>query len=133
MIPPATMGETRSVRRKILIVEDVKATRDALTLLLNNRGYESVPSSDGKDALETARSLRPDLIVLDSELPTVSGYEVYAQLLKDPELKRIPVVFLVADTERFDIPTRSVPPAQFLMSKPFKAQELLDRVARALG
>jgi CheY-like chemotaxis protein len=66
-------------------------------------------------------------------LPGISGYDVYIQLKEDADLKRIPVLFLVADTETFDIPTRSVPPAQFLIRKPFKAHDLADRVAKALG
>jgi CheY-like chemotaxis protein len=127
------MAETPSIRKKVLIVEDVKVTRDAITLLLTNKGYEPIQSDDGRDALETARSLHPDLIILDSELPGVSGYDVYSQLIKDPAIRRIPVLFLVADTESFDMPTRSVPPAQFLITKPFKAQDLMDRVARALA
>jgi len=133
MIHPRPGCIIETPRRKILIVEDVKTTRDAIALLIANRGYEPLQAHDGREALETARELRPDLIILDSELPTVSGYEVYAELRKDAGLKGIPVLFLVADTESFDIPTRSVPPAQFLIRKPFKAYDLMDRVAKALG
>jgi CheY-like chemotaxis protein len=120
-------------RKKVLIVEDVPSTRDAIALLVANRGCDPIVAHDGRDALETARSLRPDLIILDSEIPGVSGYEVYAALKQDPDLKGIPVLFLVADTETTTIPTRSVPPAQFLVRKPFKAHDLADRIARALG
>jgi len=121
------------VRKKVLIVEDVKTTREGLRLLLSNRDHDVLEAVDGKEGLEIARSTPPDLIILDAELPELSGYDVYSLLKKDPALQRIPVLFLVADTDSFDMPTRSIPPAQFLVSKPFKAHDLMDRVARILS
>jgi CheY-like chemotaxis protein len=121
------------VAKKVLIVEDVKATRDTIVFLFTNRGYEVTEAVDGDDALAKVKSVRPDLVVLDSEIPGRSGYDVFRLLKEDPATRPTPVLMLVADTDAFDMPTRSIPPAQFLVTKPFKAHDLLSRAAQILG
>ena len=119
--------------KKVLIVEDIKATRDVLVFLFSNRGYDVTEASDGLEALEKIKATLPDLVVLDSEIPGMSGYDVFRDLKKDSACKRIPVLLLVADTDAFPSPTRSIPPAEFLVSKPFKAHDLLQRAGKILG
>jgi CheY-like chemotaxis protein len=119
--------------KKILVAEDGKATREVLTFILSNRGFEIVEAVTGVEALKSAKEIHPDVIIMDSELPEMSGYEVFRALKEDPDCKRIPVFLLVADTDLFDMPTRSIPPAQFLISKPFKAHDLVQRVEKSLS
>jgi CheY-like chemotaxis protein len=120
--------------KTILVAEDGRATREMIALLLSNHGYTVVEAADGAIALAQIKSLRPDLVILDSEMPTISGYDVFRQVKHDPDLKNIPILFLVADTKAFDIPsTRIIPPAPYLISKPFKAHDLLERVAKFLA
>jgi CheY-like chemotaxis protein len=121
------------VAKKILIVEDVKATREVMVFLFSNHGYDVTEAAEGPEALEKIRSILPDLIVLDSEIPGMSGYDVYRNMKEDTALKRIPVLMLVADTDAFEMPTRSIPAAQFLISKPFKAHDLLQRAGKILS
>ena len=118
--------------KRILVAEDTRVTRDALTILLKNRGYDVVESADGADALAKARTLLPDAILLDSDLPEMSGYDVYRALRMDPECRRIPVVFMVARSDAEELLTRSVPAAEYLMSKPFTAHDMMQRVAQVL-
>jgi CheY-like chemotaxis protein len=118
--------------KRILIAEDAPVTRDTLSFLLSNRGYEVVESADGKDALAKARALLPDAILLDSDLPELSGYDVFRALKLDPACKRIPIIFLVADCNADELMTRSVPPAECLVPKPFTAHDLIQRVAKAM-
>jgi CheY-like chemotaxis protein len=104
-----------------------------LVFLFSNHGYEVTKAADGREALEIARATLPDLIVLDSEIPGMSGYDVYRDMKGDAACKHIPVLLLIADTDAFDIPTRSIPPAQYLVSKPFKAHDLLQRAGKILS
>jgi CheY-like chemotaxis protein len=120
-------------RKLVLVAEDVQSTREVLSFLLSNRGYQVVEAVDGIEALEKARALLPALVLLDSELPGMSGYDVYRELKRDPAVRGIPVLFLVADTDLFNLPTRTIPPAEFLISKPFSAHDLLQRVGKLLS
>ena len=118
--------------KRILVAEDAQVTRDTLSFLLTNRGYDVVESADGKDALTKARKLQPDAILLDSDLPEMSGYDVFRALKTDPACSRIPIVFLVAGDGAGDLMTKSVPAAEFLVSKPFTAHDLIQRVMQVL-
>ena len=118
--------------KRILVAEDGRVTRDALTILLRNRGYEVVESADGTDALAKARELLPDAILLDSDLPEMTGYDVFRALKTDPACKKIPIVFMVARSDADELMTRSVPAAEFLVTKPFTAHYLMQRVATVL-
>jgi CheY-like chemotaxis protein len=118
--------------KRILVAEDGQVTRNTLTFLLTNRGYEVIASSDGRDALAKVRELRPDAVLLDSDLPEMSGYDVFRALKLDPSCKGIPIVFMVARSDADELMTRSVPAAEFLVSKPFTAHDLLRHVTLAL-
>lgn len=113
--------------KTIVVAEDGKATREMLTLLLSNRGYSVVEVTNGKDAWEKISALRPDLVILDSDMPELSGYDVYRMMRNDPDLKTIPMLFLLAGSA-LDLSSQGLPPAQYLMSKPFKAHDLLARI-----
>ena len=118
--------------KRILVAEDGKVTRDTLSFLLTNRGYEVVQSSDGRDALAKVREVRPDAVLLDADLPEMSGYDVFRAMKMDPACKRIPIIFMVARSDADELMTRSVPAADFLVSKPFTAHDLLQRVMQAV-
>ncbi len=81
---------------KILLVEDNELNRDMLSRRLARRGFEVVLAGDGAEGLETARSERPDLVVMDLSLPVLDGWEAIRQLRADPALSAIPVLALTA-------------------------------------
>jgi two-component system, OmpR family, response regulator len=118
--------------KRVLVAEDAQVTRDTLSFLLMNRGYEVLETGDGKDALAKARQHLPDAILLDSDLPGMSGYDVFRALKMDPACKRIPILFMVAGADAEELLTRSVPAAEFLVSKPFTAHDLMQRVMKVL-
>jgi CheY-like chemotaxis protein len=103
-----------------LVAEDVQTTREVLSFLPSSRSYEVVETVNGIEALEKARAILPALVFLDSELPGMSGYDVYRELKRDPASRGIPMPFLVADTDEFALPTSSIPPAEFLISNLFQ-------------
>lgn len=80
------------MKAKILLVEDNEQNRYLATFLLEKRGHEVVPAVSGPLGLELAAQLRPDLILLDIQLPGMDGHAVARALKSDPRLKAIPIV-----------------------------------------
>ncbi len=77
---------------KILIVEDYPNNRQLLKDVLEHHGYTVLESANGADGLKIAKADRPDLILLDIQMPFLDGYEVLRRLREDPELADIKVV-----------------------------------------
>lgn len=77
---------------KALLVEDNENNRYLLTLLLEGAGIEVVIAENGRRALEIARRERPDVVLLDIQMPEMDGYEVAVHLKADAELARIPII-----------------------------------------
>lgn len=82
--------------KTILIVEDNELNMRLFTDLLQAYGYETVQSPDGSDAVELCREHDPSLVVMDIQLPGLSGVEITKLLKADPELEHIPVVAVTA-------------------------------------
>lgn len=119
--------------KTVLIAGERTPSRAALSFILSNRGYTVVEAADGLEAMERAQSLIPDLAILDAELPERSGYNVFRLMKENPATRDIPVLLLVADTAEFSLPTRTVPPAESVISKPFTAHALLQRVGKLMS
>ena len=81
---------------KILLVEDNEMNRDMLSKRLQRRGYEVVVAVDGREGLELAHSMAPDLILMDMSLPVIDGWETTRRLKAAPETRGIPVIALTA-------------------------------------
>lgn len=114
---------------KILIVEDDTNLLATLKYNLNKENYNIVTATDGAEALEVARKEKPDLIVLDIMLPSLSGYEVCRILRKDTT---VPILMLTAKTEEVDKVVGLEIGADDYMTKPFSMRELLARVRAML-
>lgn len=84
------------MKKKVLIVEDNELNMKLFDDLLGAHGYETIKTRDGMKVLELARSHMPDLIVMDIQLPEISGLEVTQWLKADNALKAIPVVAVTA-------------------------------------
>lgn len=82
--------------RKVLIVEDNELNMKLFNDLLEAHGYTTLQTKDGREALDIARLHRPDLILMDIQLPEVSGLEITKWLKEDEELRNIPVVAVTA-------------------------------------
>src|SRR5580658_2486185 len=81
---------------KILIVEDNEENRDSLSRRLQRRGYAIVTAADGKAGLAMAQVEKPDLVLMDMNMPEIDGWEATRQLKIAPETKDVPVIALTA-------------------------------------
>jgi len=113
---------------RILIVEDTPANIQVLTATLKERGYQISVATNGRQALEVAARVRPDLILLDVMMPEMDGFETCRQLKASEQSRQIPVIFLTAKTDTADIVKGFELGAVDYVGKPFNAHELLARV-----
>ena len=116
----------------ILIVEDDPQVARLIALVLQRNGHRSETVSDGKSALEKAKSLRPDIIFADLTIRGMGGEQLCSTLKSDPEMKNIPYVVLSGDR---DIAEKArVCGADDYMGKPFEFNDLIrlvNKYARA--
>jgi DNA-binding response OmpR family regulator len=119
--------------KKILVVDDETELLKALSIRLETSGYEVITASDGQEGLEKAKSLNPDLIVLDILMPKMDGYEVCRMLKFDEKYKSIPVIMLTAKTQDIDKAMGKKVGANDYITKPFETQDLIDKIKKYLG
>lgn len=81
---------------KLLLIDDNRSLTTMLSRALKNLGYDTAAENDSHNALQAVRSFRPDLVVLDLDMPGKSGLEVYGELRLDPEFAELPVIMLAA-------------------------------------
>jgi two-component system cell cycle response regulator DivK len=81
---------------RILVVEDNEENRDSLSRRLERRGFEVLLAPDGKVGVETAKAERPDLILMDMNMPLVDGWEATRQIKAEPSTAGVPVIALTA-------------------------------------
>jgi len=112
--------------KKILIVDDEAGFTRLMKLTVQKTGlYEVFEENDGARALETARRVRPDLILMDIVMPNVDGGDAAAMIRRDPELVNIPIVFLTAIVSKKEaVPGELIGGFPFL-SKPVSLDALL--------
>ena len=118
--------------RTILVVDDMPENVEILARLLTNRGCAVRRALDGEMALRSARQTPPDLILLDINMPGLSGYEVAAQLKQDKQLGEIPIIFLSALDETVDKVRAFAAGGVDYITKPFQFDEVEARIATHL-
>lgn len=127
------MNKTANFPFKILIVDDVADNLRLLSTTLTKQGYRVRCAKNGAIALMGARNDRPHLILLDINMPDLSGYQVCEQLKADPSTQSIPVIFLSAQDDISDkVKAFSVGGSDFI-GKPFQIAEVLVRVENQLA
>jgi CheY-like chemotaxis protein len=119
--------------KTVLVCDNEEVLRGLVLATLEGNGYDFVEALDGDDALEQARRVRPDLILLDMMMPGRTGLEVLAELRRDPELRGIPVVMLTARAQVRDREAAERAGADRFLAKPFSPLELSRVVEELLG
>ncbi|HEY7066122.1 MAG TPA: response regulator [Chloroflexota bacterium] len=118
---------------RVLVVEDHPLNRELAEAILERAGYDVVLAEDGETALETVAARRPDVILLDIDLPGISGLDVARQLKADPGTRAIPVVALTAYAMVGDEERVRAAGCDDYVTKPIERPKLLGAVERALA
>ena len=118
--------------RKILIVDDDEDILLIVQTLLTNAGYAPILARNGREGIEQASAMQPDVILLDVTMPQMSGWEVCATLKNLPETSSIPIVMLTVKSEIKDLITGMQVGANDYITKPFTKRHLLETVERLL-
>ncbi|HZD19018.1 MAG TPA: response regulator transcription factor, partial [Actinomycetota bacterium] len=116
-------------RQTILVVDDEEAIAEAVRARLESEGYRAFVAFDGPQALETARTQHPDLVVLDLMLPGMDGLDVCRELQRE---RWVPVLMLTARTDEADKVAGFEVGADDYLTKPFSLRELTVRVKAIL-
>lgn len=119
--------------KKVLIVEDNELNMKLFEDLLSAHGYETFKTRDGRLVLDLARECLPDMILMDIQLPEVSGLDVTKWLKADPELKRIPVIAVTAFAMKGDEEKILQGGCEGYISKPISIAEFIRVVEKHLG
>lgn len=119
--------------KRVLVVEDNELNMKLFHDLLEAHGYEILQTRDGMEALDLARNHRPDLILMDIQLPEVSGLEVTKWLKDDESLSEIPVVAVTAFAMKGDEQRIRDGGCQAYLAKPISVATFLDTVRRYAG
>ena len=118
--------------KKVLIVEDNELNMKLFHDLLDAQGYETLQTREGLEALSIAREQRPDLILMDIQLPEISGLEVTKWLKEDEDLAGIPVVAVTAFAMKGDEERIRQGGCEAYISKPISVTGCLDTIRRLL-
>ena len=119
---------------KILYVEDNEDNLYMLTLRFEaHGGYEIVPAADGAEGLAKARAERPQLILMDLNLPVVDGWEAIRRLKADPATRTIPIIALTAHAMSGDREKALAAGADDFDTKPIAFDHLIEKIDRLLG
>jgi len=117
---------------KILVVEDNALNIKLFCDLLTAHGHETQPVTDSRDALEAARTFKPDLVITDIQLPYVTGIELMEMLRADEELKDVPIMAVTAYAAAGDDERIRAAGAQAYVSKPISVMRFAETVDQLL-
>jgi two-component system, cell cycle response regulator DivK len=112
----------------ILVVEDQEDNRRILRDLLANAGYEMIEAEDGEQALVQAAKHRPDLILMDIQLPLLDGYEATRRIKADPALMAIPIIVVTSYALSGDEEKARAAGCDAYVAKPFSPRALLAKI-----
>jgi putative two-component system response regulator len=112
----------------VLIVDDEYIGRETLQAVLEGEGYELEMAENGLEAIEKAKKLLPDVILLDVMMPGMTGFEVCQRIRNDPEIAEIPIIILTALDDRESLLNALKAGADDFISKPFDRYELRARL-----
>src|SRR5665213_2730947 len=116
----------------ILVVDDDPVIQKLLEVNFSIEGYDVEVASDGMEAIEKAKAVSPDLIVLDVMMPKMNGLEAAKALKADPATSSIPIIMLSAKAQDVDQDAGREAGVNLYMTKPFDPLDLLDRAAELI-
>jgi len=118
--------------KRILVVEDHEDNRRILRDLLGNAGYQMMEAETGEAGLDAAAAERPDLILMDIQLPGLDGYEATRRLKADPALRSIPIIVVTSYALSGDDAKARAAGCDAYVTKPFSPRQLLAKIKEYL-
>ena len=119
--------------KRILVVEDQEDLRGVLRDLLTGSGYTVIEARDGEAGVAKAKSDRPDLILMDIQMPVIDGYEATRRIKVDPDLKSIPIVAVSSFAMKGDEEKARAAGCDHYVTKPYSPMQLLRLIRGLLG
>jgi CheY-like chemotaxis protein len=113
--------------KMVLIVDDDDSGRCVCARYLERKGWEILEAQDGLEGVEIAREKKPDLILMDVDMPHMNGFEALDQLRTDPDTQEIPVIIMSSDSDSYE-QKASAHNCPFL-GKPIRFEDLLQKIA----
>jgi len=121
-------AKKKTAQVKILVVDDEPDLVSTVEYRLKFANCNVVTASSGREGLEQAAAEKPDLILLDTNMPGMNGHEMLEHLRADPALKQIPVIMLTARCEPQDIAAASAHGISDYVTKPFDFAQLMEKI-----
>ena len=118
--------------KKILVVEDTEDNRQILRDLLSMAGYDLIEANDGAEGVARASEHKPDLILMDIQMPVMDGYEATRRIKADPALKAIPIIAVTSYALSGDEEKARAAGCDAYVAKPFSPREMLAKVREML-
>jgi two-component system cell cycle response regulator DivK len=118
--------------KHILVVEDEEDNRQILRDLLTTAGYEMTEAVNGEDALVEVAKQRPDLILMDIQLPAMDGYETTRRIRINPDLKSLPIIAVTSYALAGDESKALACGCDAYVSKPYSPRQLLEKIREYL-
>jgi DNA-binding response OmpR family regulator len=118
---------------RVLIVDDEPSIVAPLRFLMEQQGHAVTVLGDGADVLPAVREQRPDLVLLDVNLPSRSGYELCEDIRNEPGGEDIKIVMLTVNSREVDVEKGRALGADAYITKPFGIQEVIDQVEGLIG
>ncbi len=129
------MSATRSRARKptILLVDDQETPIVLARMILGEEGFDFVVARNGQEAVDRARTLHPDLILLDIVMPHMDGIEAAREIRRDPDTAAIPIIMVTSQSEMDEMERAYGNGCSDYVLKPVRGEELLAKVRSVLG
>jgi two-component system, cell cycle response regulator DivK len=119
--------------KRILVVEDTEDNRQIMRDLLGAAGFEMIEAEDGAAGVEAAEREKPDLILMDIQLPVLDGYEATRRIKANPALKHIPIIAVTSYALSGDEEKTRAAGCDGYVAKPFSPRQLLAKVREHLA
>lgn len=120
--------------KKILVIEDDKFLRELISQKLIKEGYDILEAVDGEKGIESTKTEKPDLILLDLILPGIDGFEVLAKIKSDSEVSEIPIIILSNLGQKDDIEKGlNMGAVDYLIKAHFTPAEIIEKIRAVMG
>jgi len=125
-------SKKKTSRARVLVVDDESDIVSTIQYRLKFCEFDVITASNGKEGLEKAANEKPDIILLDINMPVMDGHEMLERLKNCPDLKDTPVIMLTAYSDRKDIAKAADLGIADYITKPFDFTELVEKISNAL-